>query len=79
MAKLGSIPEFVYCPGVMGGRVTEEGRRYRDEGTERVEARGREGFQEEGHGRRLTGQVPLIDLGHFVSKTDQLTGLQCPD
>lgn len=27
----------------------------------------------------VQGQVPLIDLGHFVSETGQLTGPQCPD
>lgn len=32
MAKLGSIPEFVYCPGVMGGRVTEEDKEERKKG-----------------------------------------------
>lgn len=25
------------------------------------------------------GQVALVDVGHFISETSQLTGPQCPD
>lgn len=33
--------------------------------------------QEEDQGRRLTGQVALVDMGHFISETSHLTGPQC--
>lgn len=36
----------------------------------------RHGFHEEGQGRKLTGQVALVDTGHFVSQTSQLTDPQ---
>lgn len=36
----------------------------------------RQGFHEEGQGKKLTGQVALVDRGHFVSKTGQLTDPQ---
>lgn len=49
-------------------------------GTGRVEARGiRQGFEEEGRGRRLTRQAAVVYAGHFISETRQLTGPQCPN
>lgn len=63
----------------MEGRVTEEGRRYRSEGTGRAEGRGTDRGSKSRARVGLTGQVALIDTVHFVSKGGQLAGPQCPD